>query len=126
MTDALEVAARFFHAIETGDLDAVSALYADDAVIWHNYDGVAQSKAQNLKVLAWMAGAIPERSYKVVRREAIADGFLQQHVLELRRANAHFEMPACIVARLRGRQIVRLDEYLDSAHVTQMGARLSL
>ena len=40
--DPLEVADRLFAAIEAGDLDAVAALYAPEAVIWHNHDGVEQ------------------------------------------------------------------------------------
>ena len=36
--DAL--AARFFAAIEAGDIDAIRAIYAPDARIWHNTDGI--------------------------------------------------------------------------------------
>ncbi|MGH9269678.1 MAG: hypothetical protein ACRDZ2_00205 [Ilumatobacteraceae bacterium] len=38
--DHLDLAERFFAAIEAGDLDAVGGIYADEAVIWHNHDGV--------------------------------------------------------------------------------------
>jgi uncharacterized protein len=126
MSEALEVAERFFRAIETGDLAAVQDIYADDAEIWHNFDGVAQSKSDNLKVLAWMIRAIPQRRYRVLRREPIPSGFLQQHVLELQRDGATFDMPACIVAQVRAGKMVRLDEYLDSAHVAEMRVQLSL
>ncbi len=38
MSDALEIAERFFRAIEAGNVEAIRAIYAPDAVIWHNND----------------------------------------------------------------------------------------
>jgi ketosteroid isomerase-like protein len=42
---------RFFAAIETGDIDLVRAIYAPDALIWHNDDLIEQPVEENLKVL---------------------------------------------------------------------------
>jgi ketosteroid isomerase-like protein len=126
MTTAVAVAEAFFSAIETGDLTSVEALYAPDAVIWHNTDGLNQSAAENLRVLKWMIRAIPSRQYRVLRREPLPDGFFQQHVLELQTPLGRYALPACIIVRLRGAQIIRLDEYLDSAHVSAMRATLGL
>ena len=52
--DTLELADRFFAAIETGDVDVLRELYHPDAEIWHNTDGVAQRRDDNLATLAWM------------------------------------------------------------------------
>ena len=35
---ALQLADQFFDAIEINDMDTVSAIYAPDAMIWHNFD----------------------------------------------------------------------------------------
>ena len=43
--DTLALADRLFGAIEAGDLDAVSACYADDIVVWANFDDRDQDKA---------------------------------------------------------------------------------
>ena len=42
MSDALEIAERFFRAIEAGNVEAIRAIYAPDAVIWHNNDNLEQ------------------------------------------------------------------------------------
>jgi ketosteroid isomerase-like protein len=117
--DTLELADRFFAAVETGDVDVLRELYHPDAEIWHNTDGVAQRRDDNLATLAWMRRHLPDLHYTAIRRAATTDGFVQQHVLvATNRAGRRVEVPACIVTKIGddGR-ITRLDEYLDSAAV---------
>jgi ketosteroid isomerase-like protein len=116
----LDLAERFFTAIERGDLEAVRALYAPDARIWHNHDGREQTVEENLRVLAWVARHLPGRRYRVGRRVAIPGGFLQQHVLEGETRTGPFLMPACIVCEVAGGRITRLEEYLDSAQASHL------
>jgi ketosteroid isomerase-like protein len=119
--DILALAERFMGAIETGDADAVRACYAPDAKIWHNNDGVEQTVDENLRVLRWMMRKLPTRHYRILRREALSDGFLQQHVLEATLPDgAAWAMPACVVIRMKHGLIVRLDEYLDSVHTAAL------
>jgi ketosteroid isomerase-like protein len=120
VTDALDLAARFFAAVETGDIDQIRAIYAPDAIIWHNHDRKEQTVEENLKVLRWVARHLPKRRYNVLRRVAIPGGFLQQHVLEGETANGPFSMPACIVVQVREGRIARLEEYLDSAQAAHL------
>jgi ketosteroid isomerase-like protein len=118
---ALELAERFFSAIERGDVEAVKAIYAPDARIWHSHDLAEQSVEENLRVLAWMARNLTGRRYRVHRRVAIPGGFLQQHTLEATTVGGPFSMPACIVVEVRDGRIARLEEYLDSARVAELG-----
>ncbi len=114
--EALAFAERFVAAIQAGDAEAVRACYAPDAKIWHNIDRLEQSVEDNLKSLRWFARKLPDRVYRVLRREALPDGFLQQHVLEATLPDGTaWSMSACVVVRMRGGVITRLDEYLDSA-----------
>ncbi len=115
--DYLDFAARYIGAVQAGDMDAVRACYAPDAKLWHNTDGIEQTVEENMKLLAWMIRMIPERNYRLVRREALADGFVQQHVLEANLPNGGgpWSMDACAVVRVKDGVIVRLDEYIDSA-----------
>ena len=125
MTQAeiLDLADRFMRAIETGDVDGVRAAYASDAVIWHNNDGVEQTVEQNLKVLAWIGRKLPGRRYRILSRDALADGFVQQHVLEATLPDGTaWAMPACVVVRMKDGKVTRLDEYLDSAHSAALTA----
>lgn len=114
---ALGIAERLFAAIEAGDLEAASEIYAPDAEVWHSYDGVVQSREDSLRVLGWVTRNLQVR-YTDVRRSATATGFVQQHMVRATAGDGRVvEVPACIVATCRGGRITRLDEYLDSAHV---------
>jgi ketosteroid isomerase-like protein len=118
--DPLQVAERLFTAIPKGDLDAVRALYAPDAQIWHNHDGVVQDPAANLAVLGWVVKNIRAIRYEEIRRQATPAGFVQQHVMRgTAPSGKAFELAACIVCTVVDGRITRLDEYLDSA---QLGA----
>ena len=117
-SESLEVAEKFFAAIPRGDLEAVRALYAPAAEIWHNHDGVTQDVAANLRVLDWVVRNVSGLRYEEVRRQATPTGFVQQHVLRGAAPNGKpLEIPACIVCRVENGRITRLNEYLDSAQI---------
>jgi uncharacterized protein len=121
MSDHLELAERLFKAIEAGDIDAVEEIYAPDAEIWHNTDGLVQSPADNVRTLTWITTNLAGMAYTQIRRSATDDGFVQQHVLTLtNRAGQRVEIPACIVVRIADGHITRLDEYLDSAMIPRI------
>ena len=122
--DILALAERFVAAIESGDIAGVQACYASDAKIWHNFDNLDQSVADNLKVLGWMAGVLENRKYNILRRVVIPGGYLQQHVLTGRivKTGTDFAMPACLVVQVADGQITRLEEYLDVAQAAALRA----
>jgi len=113
-------AKRFFDAIEQGDVDTVADCYTSDVEVWHNHDGLTQSRDENLAVLRGLVERIGERRYEERRVEVFPGGFLQQHVLSgVRRDGVRVSLPAALICRLRDGRIARLDEYLDSAHVAR-------
>ena len=116
--DPLQLAERLFAAITAGDVEAVRDIYAADAVIWHNNDGLEQSADDNLRVLRWVTANIRHLRYENVRRQRTDTGFAQQHELRGRAPNGReLNIPACIICTVRNGRITRLDEYLDSAHL---------
>jgi ketosteroid isomerase-like protein len=124
--DCLDLAERFMTAVQAGDAETVRACYAPDARIWHNNDGIEQTVDQNLRVLAWFARTLPERRYRVLRREALPDGFRQQHVLEaVLPDGTPWSMDACVVVRMENGLITRLDEYIDSAKAALLRPKAS-
>lgn len=113
-------ATRFFDAIEQGDVATVGECYTDDVVIWHNNDGLEQSREENLAVLRGMVGRISDRVYDERRVEVFDGGFIQQHVLRgTRKDGVRVALPAAIICRMESGKIRRLDEYFDSAHVAE-------
>jgi ketosteroid isomerase-like protein len=116
----LALAKRFFDAIEAGDVETVGAIYAPDAVIWHNTDGAEQGREENLKTLAGVVRFLGERRYGERRVGAFPGGFVQQHVLTGRRPDgAAVSLAACVICQVQDGQITRLDEYFDSAALAQ-------
>lgn len=112
---------RFLAALERGDPDEVRAFYTSDARIWHNFDDVAHTVDENLKLLSWMSRKLPQRHYRVVRREVLPDGWFQQHILEATLPDgSQFRMLACCVITVRDGLISRLDEYLDPAQAAPL------
>jgi len=123
MTDeeVLQLAERVFTAIESGDLAAVDACYADAIVVWGNYDDRERDKASSMRVLEWLCGRMADRHYEVRRRIVIPGGFLQEHVLCGRAPDGTaVAMPACIVAEVGDGRITRMNEYLDPAGIAAL------
>jgi ketosteroid isomerase-like protein len=120
-TQMRALAQRFFDAVEAGDIETAGSYYAPGVVIWHNFDNVEQTKEQNLAILAAIPRRLGDRVYADRRVEVFAGGFVQQHVLHATRMfdGARLAMPAVIICRVKDGKIVRLDEYLDSAHVAE-------
>ena len=120
--DPLDVARRFFAAIERGDLAAVGEIYAPDAVIWHNTDRTEKTREQNLAMLSWAVEHVAKLRYEDVRLEPIAGGFVERHVVRgtEKASGRELVLPAVVVACVEGGRITRLDEYFDSAQAPAM------
>jgi ketosteroid isomerase-like protein len=119
--EVLELADRFFAAIPQGDVETLRALYAPDARVWHNHDGIAQGVETNLRVLGWVARHVQGLRYDDVRRRVTPDGWVQQHVLRGTAPDGRpLAVAACIVFQVQGGRVTRVDEYLDSAQIAPL------
>ncbi len=119
--DNLTLAERLFSAVERGDLDALREVYAPDAEIWHNTDQQVQTVEQNLRTIAWIAANVKDFRYEDINRQATGTGFIEQHMTRgTGPSGQEFSIPACIVCTVADGRITRLDEYLDSAHVSAL------
>ena len=117
---------RLVGAIAAGDTEGVRAIYAPDAEIWHNFDERNQSVDENVASMADLHGRASGLAYTEIRRFLAPGGFVQQHVLRATLPNGGtWELPACVIVRVRDGLIVRLDEYLDSAHVAKLTEALT-
>jgi uncharacterized protein len=117
--DAL--ADRLIAAIEAADIEAIRAIYAADARIWHNFDQHEQSVEENLVTLAWVVAHTKGRRYEEVRRLVLDDGYVQQHVLRATsRGGAPVEIPAMLRVTCVDGRITRLEEYLDTAQAAAL------
>lgn len=117
----LALADQMFRAIETGDLDALRAVYADDVVVWTNFDDTEHPLDRAMTIVGWLCSKLGDRHYEVKRRELITGGFLQQHVLRGTAPDGTVvAMPACIIGTVADGRITRVEEYLDPAGVAAL------
>lgn len=114
------LAVGFFAAVESGDTTAIAAMYAPDAIIWHNTDQRKQTVTENLAVLGWLVSHVSDLRYTEVQRKVLDDGFVQQHVLRGTGPKGPLVLPAMVRVWVRNGAITRLDEYVDSAHVADL------
>jgi ketosteroid isomerase-like protein len=107
---------RFFAALEAGDIDTVRAIYAPDALIWHNDDLLEQPVQENLNVLAALHKVVSGLHYEVIRRVPAEDGVIQQHVLRGTLPNGQdVALHAAMYLQVKDGHVTRIEEYLDSA-----------
>ena len=114
--NSLEVGAALTTAFETCDLDAIADLYADDIVVWHNFDQLGRTREQALSSAAWVAAEI--EGFTVGDRwvAAVEGGYVQQCVFRgrMRSTGEVLEMPSMLRVHVRDGQVIRIEEYADS------------
>ena len=116
-----EVGHRFIRAIVRGDADAAINIYADDCVVWRNFDGRSLPKRSAAKVVRFLIDATRVLSYDNLVLTPTESGYVQQHVLRgLTQSGEAFEAPACLVVTLVGDRIARIDEYLDPSQLAPL------
>lgn len=121
--EGLYAADRLFDAIERGDFAALAHIFTEDARIWHNFDGQEQTVEENRANLERLAAVLRNWRYRSVRRAVFPDGFVQQHILHGSLPdNSELALPMCVVGRLDGSRISRVDEYFDAARFAPVRA----
>ena len=109
------VAQRLIECVTQGDVDGIERLYHDDIRVWRNVDERELVKRQAVKVVKILS-QLSGLAYRDVRIEASEGGFVQQHVLCCTGPKGEdVRVPSCLIARVEGDQILRIDEYADSA-----------
>jgi ketosteroid isomerase-like protein len=109
-----DIADRLIGAIAGAHADAVRAVYAPDATIWHNFDERDQTVDENLATLVDLHQRASGLQYTAIRRFVAPGGFVQQHVLVGQAKGGPLHMPAMIRFWVEAGRITRLEEYLDT------------
>jgi ketosteroid isomerase-like protein len=113
-------------AIHARNTDGLIDLYADDIEVWHASTRKGMGKEENIGLLKGVFGLARELEYKAIRRYPIEDGLVQQHQLVgiFTDGTPMPTLEACLVLRVRVRQIIRIDEYFDSQSFAEVWKRL--
>ncbi len=111
----------FFAAIADGDVETLESLLAEDLEVHANFLDTPNDRRTTLAVLRWLHRNVRDLRYDVVRREELPGGYVQQHVLRgIAPDGSELRVPACMIVTVRDGRITRIDEYLDSAHVSAL------
>jgi len=121
-----ELALAVVRAIEDGDKAGLRRLYAADATFWHNTDGAAQDADASLGATEVFMDLFSERTFEDLRVQDLPDGFVQQHRLSaIGPDGSPVAFHGCMVCQVRAGQIVRVEEYVDSAALAPVFAAIS-
>lgn len=115
----------FNEAFRVGDPAMAGACLAENAIIWHNTDGVELTAEGFLGGMKAVTDFMPVRQVQVIRRDVFANCCVQQQaIVGLNAQNRPVRILTCIVCRFAaGGKIERIDEYLDSAALAQLTAK---
>ena len=118
---AHQVADSVAEAMRTMNVAALGQFYADDIVVWHNFDTKTQSKQENLSFLEDFFTRCSGVSYESIDRHITDFGYLQQHLLEVAlKSGRTVSIPCCHIVKIRDGLIWRFDEYFDPAPFYQL------
>jgi ketosteroid isomerase-like protein len=123
MATVEEMVAGIDAALEGVDPDAMVAVFAPGAVIWHDYDRKVLDARENMAAIGTLAQIVRDAKMERVRVGEFDGGFVYQYALHgtVVANGKAFEMQNCIVATTDGGLITRLDEYVDPT----VGAQLA-
>lgn len=120
---AERIAASVAIAMARMSVADLGALYAEDIVIWHNYDGNTQSKSENLAFLGKLFSHCQSVSYVDIDRQVTERGYVQQHNLKVEMKDGRTaSIPCCHIVHIANGHIRRFDEYLDPAPMYRLMA----
>jgi ketosteroid isomerase-like protein len=124
--DALAVADALTAAIHARSTEKINAVYADDIEVWHGAFGKGMGKKENAALLDSLFKITSRLEYQEIRRHPIEGGVVQQHVLvgTFSDGKPMPSLQACLVMKVRGGKLVRIDEYFDSQSFAEVWQRL--
>jgi limonene-1,2-epoxide hydrolase len=126
VTDPLRLAGALLDALAGYDADAVARLVDPAVVHWNNLTQREQGLDGLLGTLRAEREVVAAAEMALRHRVATAEGFVLELAVEgTTRRGAAFRIPVCLVVRVEGDRIVRIDEYADSAAARPIVRELS-
>jgi len=117
----IAVAHKLNACLLAGDVEGMGAIYADDIVVFRNFDERELVRKQVMKVVAWLVANVRELRYEGVHIEATERGYVQRHILRGKGPNgAELRVHTCLVVGVRDGRVARMDEYFDSAQMAPL------
>jgi ketosteroid isomerase-like protein len=122
MATVEEIVAGIDAALEGKDPDAMIAVLAPGAEIWHDYDRKVLDARENMAAIGTLAQIVSDAKMEHVRVAEFDGGFVYQYALHgtVVANGKPFEMQNCIVATVADGLVTRMDEYVDPTVGSQL------
>jgi len=109
---------RLFDSIESKDIDAIRALYAEGIQVWNNVQRQPMTREQNLKLLQLFTSRMKEIHYEILYVRVFPGGCVDRHVLRGTTVDGKaIEAHVCLILEIAEGRITKIYEYLDPASV---------
>lgn len=117
-TDAMAIAEKLVNCMSSGNGEDYARLWNDDAVLWHNFDGLEMTKAQIVEGFNSFVSQFPVRRITQVQVREFPGGYLQEHQFEAETADGRgFSTPSCLIVTVENGRLRRVHEYVDPSPV---------
>ena len=104
---------------EAGDFDNLCKYYSPEARLWVNTSQTWSSLDEHLASAMEVRKQLRGLRYLDMRIQPFENGYVQQcRTLADLADGRRFDLPVCIIFRLRDGKIIEREEYVDSAGVT--------
>jgi uncharacterized protein len=119
-----DIADKVVEAVESGDAEALRAVYSPDLVMVLYTDGVQRTRDEAIAAFSALRDGLRDVRLVVTDRQATPLGYVSQQVLHCTtRSGEQVRVPHCLITRVDGDRITRIDEYLDSAQLKPLLAQ---
>lgn len=108
--------------VQEGDTGPISEIITSDAVVWHNYDDLAQDLVPTFPRIAGLSKIVDNLELEVVAEDVIDDGVVVQLVFrgDIKHNGKKLDVRNCIFLRGRDGKLARMEEYVDPNMQEQM------
>ncbi len=115
--EILLLAEKLKKAFEDRDIDAITNLYSDDVVVWHNYDQIERTRKQALESAKWVVDEMSEFKIEDCNIFLISGGYIQQCVFRgvYKENKGAMETYAMIRIYCSDGKVDRVEDYSDPA-----------
>jgi ketosteroid isomerase-like protein len=109
----LDLVNAVFDAAEKNDFGIFRSLFADDAVVWHNFDDRDQPVAETILRLKELGAGSVRREYADRRYVEIPGGVIAQHTVRRHQPSGEVvKIHAMLRIDISHGKVVRIEEYM--------------
>ncbi len=115
--EILDLAHELRRAFQDRDINAIRNIYADDVIVWHNYDQIERNREQSLQSAEWVVAEMAEFSIDECQIFPVSNGFIQQCVFRgvYKSTGGKMETHAMIRVYCKDGKVSRVEDYSDPA-----------